>query len=234
MTIFNLILHNNLLNQDIVFYSLFTGCVGVIGWSLYSTVLNRSIFNSVQTFFEGTTTSSVTDSTFVPRTFSFTQAQLSEIQSTFDQVIETEPTLSVRNIDLSEINPTFVSGTSDSIQTVSESTNIGVETLLSSSNQGLQTMLSPDLSEIVTRDNQASTIIKELTDDSMQTLVQMVEKGVQTNPDMNIDLSSTMYEEIERFTSIWPSNVDLSEGYMPVSVSVIEIVSTVTNNIPWL
>jgi hypothetical protein len=156
----------------------------------------------VQTFFEGTTTSSVTDSTFVPRTFSFTQAQLSEIQSTFDQVIETEPTLSVRNIDLSEINPTFVSGTSDSIQTVSESTNIGVETLLSSSNQGLQTMLSPDLSEIVTRDNQASTIIKELTDDSMQTLVQMVEKGVQTNPDMNIDLSSTMYEEIERFTSI--------------------------------
>jgi hypothetical protein len=192
------------------------------------------MFNSMQTFFEGTMTSSVTETTSVPQTFSFTQAQLSEIQSTFDQVIETEPGLSVRNMDLSEISSTFVSGTSDSVQTVSEITNIGVETLLSSSNQELQTMLSPDLLEIGTRDNQASSIIKELTDDSMQTLVQMVEKGVQTNPDMKVDLSSTMFEEIERYTSVWSSNVDMIGGYMPVSPSAIEIVTTVTNNIPWL
>lgn len=155
----------------------------------------------MQRFFEGITTSSVTDSTTIPRTFTFTHAQLSHIQNSSEQYIET---------------------------------------LYSNSNQGLQAMLSPklsaDLSEIGTRDIQTSSIIKEVTDNSMQTLVQMAEKGVQTNPEMNIDLNSAMLDKIETFTPLFPLNLDLDliEGYMPVSTSVIEIITTVTNNTPWL
>jgi len=199
MTLFNVLLNNTFLNQDFLFYGLFTGCVGVIGWSFFSYVLNRNI--SVQRFFEGITTSSVTDSTTIPRTFTFTHAQLSHIQNSSEQYIET---------------------------------------LYSNSNQGLQAMLSPklsaDLSEIGTRDIQTSSIIKEVTDNSMQTLVQMAEKGVQTNPEMNIDLNSAMLDKIETFTPLFPLNLDLDliEGYMPVSTSVIEIITTVTNNTPWL
>jgi hypothetical protein len=202
MTLFNIFLDNSLSNSDIAFFSLFTGLVGVIGYSLLSSVLNRSIYNSVETF------SSVPDS---PRTFSFTHSQLGEIQDLFDPIIRTEPKFK----------------------------EMGVQTLLSDTNHGLQTMVNTDLrvsaelSEIGTRDVQTSSIINELSDSSIQTLVQYAEKGVQIKPKMNIDLNSTMLDQVETLPSMLPPIVDLElTASTPIPGLVMDVATAVANYYP--
>src|ERR1700761_393590 len=201
MTLFNIFLDNSLSNSELAFFSLFTGLVGVIGYSLLSNVFNRSI-NSVETF------SSVPDS---PRTFSFTHSQLGEIQDLFDPIIKTEP----------------------------EFKEIGVQTLLSDTNHGLHTMINNDLrvsaelSEIGTRDVEASSIINELSDNSVQTLVQYAEKGVQIKPKMNIDLNSTMLDQVETLPSMLPPIVDeLTASSTPIPGLVMDVATAVANYYP--
>jgi hypothetical protein len=203
MTLLNIFLDNSLSNSDIAFFSLFTGLVGVIGYSLLSSVLNRSIYNSVETF------SPVPDS---PRTFSFTHGQLGEIQDLFDPIIQTEPKFK----------------------------EIGVQTLFSDTNHGLQTMINTDLrvsaelSEIGTKDVQASSIINELSDSSVQTLVQYAEKGVQIKPNMNIDLSSAMLDQVETLSPILPPIVDLelTASSTPIPGLVMDVATAVANYYP--
>jgi hypothetical protein len=201
MTLFNIFLDNSLSNNDIAFFSLFTGLVGVIGYSFLSNVLNRSISNSVETFTPGT-----------PKTFSFTHNDLSDIQALFDSVIQTEPRFK----------------------------EIGVQTLLSDTNHSLQAMINTDLrvsAELTafgTKDVQASSIITELSDSSVQTLVQYAEKGVQIKPNMNIDLSSAMLDPVETLSPMIPPIVDLelTAGSMPIPELVMDVATAVANYYP--
>jgi hypothetical protein len=113
MTIFNLLLENN----DILFYGLFTGIGGIIGWSWYSKSMGSNVLDTVYTSSKGTMTSPITDLTITPRTFSFSRGQLRHIENNMDQAVQTEPSLDGLFTTISE----------KGVQAVSDVTNIGIQ-----------------------------------------------------------------------------------------------------------
>jgi hypothetical protein len=74
MTLFNFLTENN----DIIFYTLFTGVTSVIGWSWYCNSIQTNNFDITQIF--RTMSPSVTETTVTPRTFVFTRNQSTLIQ----------------------------------------------------------------------------------------------------------------------------------------------------------
>jgi hypothetical protein len=125
-----------------------------------------------------------------------------------DQGVQVKPTLTVetvnlepsifnspsvlRNVDLSEFGYIHVPVTSQSVQATPDLNDKGVQTLISNLNQGLEGIdnvdlrVSADILEFGTDNIHTSPITTELIDNSVQTLVQYVDQGVQTNSDLII------------------------------------------------
>ncbi len=145
----------------------------------------------------------------------------------------------LRSVDLSEISNSYTSVTSNLVQAVPEYKDIVVQTLFSSLDRGFQAMINPelrvsaDLVEFGTANIQTSPITKELADSAVQTLVQVLDKGVQTKPDMKIDSSSAVLEKAEIFPFM-ESNIDLDliEAMTPISGTIVDVATTVANYYP--
>jgi len=165
MTFLNLLLDNN----GIIFYALFAGVTGTIGWSWYSasSLIKSNLLDTAHTVSKGIMTSPVTDTTLTPRTFLFTHDQLSEIQNHAEQSIQTSPRIE-----------DFVTISEKAVQTASDLTSfhdIGVQA-------------RPDL--IVDTINLSPGFEKWVTyshsEKSAQTLFNKLEKAVQTLPDPDL------------------------------------------------
>jgi hypothetical protein len=61
----------------------------------------------------------------------------------------------------------------------------------------------------------------------------MSEKGVQTKPDMKIDLSSVMFDKLDSFPLIDPNiDIDLSEAFIPFPGMIIDTATAIANYYP--
>jgi hypothetical protein len=153
----------------------------------------------------------------------------------------------IGRVDLSEVGCSYVPLTSNSVQAIPELKDTGVQTLLSSFNQGLETIISnsdlrinADILEFGFGDTQASSIIRELTDKSLQTSVELINKGVQTKPNMTIDLSSIKAPEIDLtllefervLETIDFADLAILEAYVPFPELIVDVTTAIGNYYP--
>lgn len=106
-------------------------------------------------------------------------------------------------MDLSDFGQRFVSVTSKSTQTIAEFKDVNVQTLFSNVDLGLQNMVNPTLK--ISADLVEFGVINNttITNSPVQTLIQTLEKGVNTETIKNtINSSTLLLDELKLFLEI--------------------------------
>jgi hypothetical protein len=195
----------DLLNNEIVFYTLFTEFTGVIISSWWTKSLKSDVTGTAQTIINPTKDSvskevliyPVTDSTVTPGTFTSALNQTEQIQNHVDQATQTLPSLDGLFVPISEIG----------IQAVSETSDIGVQVnpaiSIDTSDSALEVVSifrRIDLSDLgsvfISTPSGAVQAVPEVNSVGVQTLISNLSEGSQIMINSDFMIKS-------RFNRIW-------------------------------
>lgn len=179
MTFLINLISNIPINNDLVFYSVFTGVTSVIGWSFFTSYATRNILGSVQTVSKETMTSPVTDLTVTPRTFSFTRNQLRNIENHVDSATQTDPSLDALFTPISEKGVQAVSNLTEKAIQVNPPLSVDIPAL-----DNITIFRNINMSDLgsVFFSNTSGSIqaVPEVKSAGVQTLFDNVSQGTQT------------------------------------------------------